>query len=115
MSRHGFVYILANESMPGRYKIGYTMESPFARAKTLSLATGVPTDFIVMGFAGFEDPQRYESALHERFKHVRCERKEFFQSPLRPLWDALCSMEDRHCLCDVHAGYWMHDEETGGF
>lgn len=38
----GWVYILSNEYMPGIYKIGMTTNSPEARAKELSSATGVP-------------------------------------------------------------------------
>lgn len=114
MARHGFVYILGNSAMPGRYKIGHTFNSPFERAKDLSRATGVPCAFTVLGFAGFENPERHERELHERFKAIREPGREFFQCPLEPLWRALVENEDSDCLCDVEVWSWIayHEPES---
>lgn len=108
---HGFVYILANESMPGRYKIGHTFISPFERAAQLSKATGVPSPFTVVGFACFDDPQRYEAKYHERFRASRMPGREFFQAPLESIWKAISSDEDRAAECDVEIGPWCEYEE----
>jgi hypothetical protein len=111
MAKHGFVYILGNVAMPGRYKVGHTFNSPFQRAEDLSRATGVPVEFTVLGFAAFQDPESYERAIHARFAASRCPRREFFQCPLRVLWNALVEDENRSVAVDVEIDPWCHEEE----
>lgn len=111
MRTHGFVYILGNFRMPGLYKVGFTLQSPFERAEQLSRATGVPADFDVLGFVAFECPHRYERWMHETFAATRLDGTEFFQSPLAVLWEALSTHEDRQAVCDVQIPPWTMDEE----
>lgn len=108
---HGFVYILGNHAMPGRYKVGSTSRSPFLRADELGRATGVPMNFTVLGFAAFRNASEVEAELHERFSASRCDGKEFFSCRLRELWGALAENDDRLCLCDVEAAVWIYEEE----
>jgi T5orf172 domain len=111
MSKFGFVYILGNSAMPGRWKVGFTTASPFERASVLSRATGVPNQFAVVGFVAFRDPIKHERWMHDRFAALRCHDKEFFQCPLRVLWSALSEHEDRQAVCDVEIGAWVEDDE----
>ena len=77
--KHGFVYVLSNELMPGLYKIGFTERSPSARCDELSAHTGVPAPFEVVMAAEVKDPQELELALHRTFDQQRVSSgKEFF-------------------------------------
>lgn len=111
MSTPGFVYILGNTHMPGRYKVGFTLNSPFRRAQELSRATGVPGEFTVLGFVAFDEPQRAETWMHRRFVASRVDGGEFFACPLRGLWEAISENEYRSAACDVEIGPWVWDEE----
>jgi hypothetical protein len=112
VAKHGFVYILGNSAMPGRYKVGFTMNSPFQRAEELSRATGVPCDFAVLGFIAVQDPQKHEAEMHRRFAASREEGKEFFQCPLEALWRALCENEYRQAECNVEIEPWCAYEDV---
>lgn len=85
MSEIGFLYVLANSSMPGLVKVGKTTRSPTERAAELSGATGMATPFIVVYDQLFQDCH-----LAERFAHGYLSEKgyrvsdnrEFFNAPV---------------------------------
>ena len=90
---YGFVYVLANQSMPGIYKIGHTTRAPMQRAAELSGTTGVPTPFVVAYYAEVFDPAKVERCAHEKFATNRlCQSREFFRmepSELQRVFDLL--------------------------
>lgn len=77
---HGFVYVLGNESMPGIYKIGFTMKHPRTRMDELSRATSCPTPFDLLAFIGCEDPYDVEGEIHKALDAYRVNHaREFFK------------------------------------
>lgn len=85
MSDAGYVYLLINPSMEGLVKIGKTTQDPKGRAKELSAATGVPTPFIVVFDAYFEDCSKAEEYVQARLeqKNYRVSSsREFFTAPV---------------------------------
>ncbi len=83
MRDYGFVYCLENYSFPGLYKIGCTEQSPTRRAKQLSGATGVPSEYYVAAYAECSEFQRVEREIHARLREYReNDRREFFRAPL---------------------------------
>lgn len=76
----GFVYCMANESMPGMYKIGFTRASPYERAIQLSKGTGVPSPYIVLFYADVPNPAHYELMIHDAMADKRVSgNREFFK------------------------------------
>lgn len=110
---YGFVYILANESMPGIYKIGCTERSPAKRALELSSSTGVPTPFEVVCYGEFESFQAIEQEMHRYFGNWRVnESREFFSGPLSSFVEHLercCG--DALSFCDIQANWRIRLEE----
>jgi cold shock CspA family protein len=85
MSDAGYVYVLINPSMEGLVKIRKTTQDPTGRAKELSAATGVPTPFIVVFDAYFEDCSKAEEYVQARLeqKNYRVSSsREFFTVPV---------------------------------
>ena len=85
MSDAGYVYLLINPSMEGLVKIGKTTQDPKGRAKELSAATGVPTPFIVVFDAYFEDcsqAEEYVQARLEQKNYRVSSSREFFTAPV---------------------------------
>jgi len=79
----GYVYVLINPSVEGLVKIGKTTKDPEERANELSTATGVPTPFIVVYKAFFQDCGSAETYIHTRLASYRIsENKEFFRLQL---------------------------------
>src|SRR5258706_9815760 len=64
VSRSGYIYVLVNPSLPGLVKIGRTEREPEARARELSGATGVPTPFLLVFEAHFDDAHAAEDYVH---------------------------------------------------
>ena len=64
MSDAGYVYALINPSMEGLVKVGRTTRDPRDRAQELSLATGVPTPFLLAFFRFFSDSRQGEQYVH---------------------------------------------------
>lgn len=93
MSELGFLYILANSSMPGLVKVGKTARSPGERASELSAATGLPTPFIVVYEQLFHDCGAAESFVHAYLaqKGYRVsDNREFFNAPANVVVRAIC-------------------------
>ena len=86
----GWVYVLANESMPGVYKIGMTQTSPEKRAKEISSATGVPSPFIVVSSFRSDSPFEHEKKIHQLLsRHRISQGREFFKTTLDVI-DDIC-------------------------
>lgn len=80
MATPGFVYVLANPSINGIVKIGKTRQKPVERAKEISSAPGVPTPFLVVYHACFEDYDQAEKFVHNRLENFRVSNNhEFFK------------------------------------
>jgi hypothetical protein len=60
----GYVYVLINSAAKGLVKIGKTNKDPEERARELSSATGVPSPFIVVYSAFFDDCNIAEIFIH---------------------------------------------------
>ena len=83
MSSFGFVYILANEAMPGIYKVGATDYSPHRRAVELSRGTGVPAPYAVVFYGEVDGAFAWEKQAHKLLADRRVtESREFFRGPL---------------------------------
>ncbi len=75
----GFVYILANNAMPGLVKIGFSGRAPEERATELS-TTGVPLPFTVVYAAQVAQPSMCESHVHSNLASLRvAPNREFFR------------------------------------
>ena len=81
----GYIYVLANSSMPNVVKVGKTNRQPSTRAQELSGVTGVPTPFIVVYEKLFNDCDSAELTIHELLsqKGYRVSsNREFFNAPV---------------------------------
>jgi hypothetical protein len=79
----GYVYVLANSSMPGLVKVGKTVRLPSERADELSGVTGIPTPFIVVYEEYFEDCDSAEACIHSELmaRQLRVsDGREFFRA-----------------------------------
>lgn len=77
---HGYIYILENRAMPMLIKIGYTTRNPEDRAKELSRATGVPTNFTLKYAIYAQNIKFLESSIHDSLDKFRENKsKEFFK------------------------------------
>ncbi len=86
MFNPGFVYILINASLEGLLKIGKTNRTPDERAKELSIATGVPTPFMVAFDEQFDDCDLAEQYIHTLLQqrgYRVADNREFFNMPLK--------------------------------
>ena len=80
-SSEGWVYVMANASMPQVYKVGKTQNTPQQRARELSKATGVPTDFVVIHARRSPDCHHAERMAHRKLRRYRVNRRrEFFKA-----------------------------------
>jgi hypothetical protein len=100
---YGFVYILANESMPGIYKIGLTDRSPALRALELSKSTSAPTSFDVVCYGEYDDAKDVERDMHDHFGARRVsDNREFFRGPIADMMDQLATgYPSRKSFCEV--------------
>ncbi|WP_211453229.1 GIY-YIG nuclease family protein [Collimonas antrihumi] len=88
----GYIYVLANGSMPNAVKVGKTTRSSAERARELSGVTSLPTAFIVVYEQLFED-----CTAAENFVHALLEQKgfrisanrEFFSAPVSEVVKAI--------------------------
>jgi TPR repeat protein len=86
MTEPGYVYVLINVSMQGLVKIGRTQRDPDERARELSTATGVPTPFVLVFDAYFQDCARAEAYVHavlESKNYRVTSNREFFVAPVK--------------------------------
>ena len=88
----GYIYVLANSSMPNMIKVGKTTRQPSLRAQELSSVTGVPTPFLVVYEKQFNDCNSAESFIHEllSIKGFRVSaNREFFNAPVHDVIEAV--------------------------
>lgn len=79
-TEYGFIYILANECMPGIYKIGFTTNHPKTRLDQLSSSTSCPTPFELVAAFGVTDPREVEREIHAELIASRINMsREFFR------------------------------------
>lgn len=96
----GFIYVLANASMPDVYKVGMTTRSPNARAFEVSNATGVPTPFDVVYYAEVAEPMMQEKRVHKLLADYRVNNgREFFKAHLWTIIQAI-QAPDTHFTSD---------------
>lgn len=91
----GYIYVLANSSMPDLVKVGKTNKIPSERAQELSGVTGVPTPFIVVYEHHCEDCDEVESLIHsllERKGYRVSENREFFKAPVHEVIALIMSL-----------------------
>ena len=75
----GYIYILSNPSIPGMYKVGYTLDSPNYRAAQL-FTTSVPEPFIVEYYHLTGNVEEVEREVHDTLKRYRHNSgREFFR------------------------------------
>ena len=78
---HGWVYIMRNVAMPGMVKIGKTTLSPEERARQLSIGTGIPSPFFVVGAFATRWPAEAEREVHRQLSYRRVsQNREFFEA-----------------------------------
>lgn len=85
MNDRGYIYVLANSSMPDLVKVGKTTRLPSQRAQELSGVTGIPTPFIVVYEQLFEDCSAAEDFVHTVLKQKgfrETDNREFFRAPV---------------------------------
>jgi cold shock CspA family protein len=96
MTESGYVYALINVSMQGLVKIGRTQRDPDERARELSTATGVPTPFVLVFDAYFQDCARAEAYVHtvlESKNYRVTSNREFFVAPVKEVILAIQAAE----------------------
>jgi hypothetical protein len=91
----GYIYVLANSSMPDLIKVGKTNRHPGARAQELSGVTGVPTPFIVIYEQYVNDCEAAEAHVHtilSRKGYRVSDKREFFRAPAKDAVEAILSL-----------------------
>src|SRR6266498_1753342 len=94
MPRHsaGFVYVLANDAMPGLVKIGHSSLLSEDRARQL-FRTGVPLPFQVLFRAVTSHPIELERAVHDLLAPRRvASNREFFRVSPSAARDSILKM-----------------------
>lgn len=103
----GHVYALLNSAMPGLVKIGKTEREPDDRARELSVATGIPTPFLLAYAEWFKDcsaAEAYVHALLEQGGFRVAQNREFFCAPIKAVIQAIMKAkerEDRPATCHL--------------
>lgn len=83
-STRGVIYILTNSLIPGVLKIGRTSREATERAREISRATGVPTEYEVIYDQVVSDASAAEKELHSLLRIYRVNtQREFFRIPTR--------------------------------
>lgn len=94
---NGFIYVLLNPSIPNMVKIGKTTGTAEKRARAISSATGVPTEFIVLYDALVGDVENAEKEIHAHFSGYRPNKKrEFFNVPPKLAISALIDIAQKY-------------------
>lgn len=106
---YGFVYLLANHSMPGLYKVGMTQRSPHLRAEQLA-STGVPHPFQVLCYIETDRMEWVERGLHDAMFDFRANsRREFFRfSRIHMPWVHGLFKHHPYLLAYSDGEIWVH-------
>jgi hypothetical protein len=98
----GYVYVLANASMPGVYKIGSTGGSPQDRARELH-TTGVAAPFTVRWALYCEFARRIEIQTHRLLTNDRVSAdREFFRAELAAIKKAVRQAQEHVTAARAH-------------
>ncbi|MGB7432395.1 MAG: GIY-YIG nuclease family protein [Ahrensia sp.] len=95
--REGYVYVLANPSMPGLLKIGRTFKNPEGRARELSGATAAAQPFNLIYYRQFSDCVAAEVACHKVLEDRGLrenKRREFFRCDSKEAIDLIIAIDD---------------------
>lgn len=114
MPQSGYIYILINPTLNGLVKIGKTSKTPEERAKELSSATGVPTQFMVAYDEFFEDIDLAENHVHEVLKnmgHHIFPNKEFFDIPLKKAIEIIGNVKTEFLKNNHNKGEFITEEK----
>lgn len=85
---YGFIYCLANEAMPGIYKIGMTDRAPSQRCAELSGSTSAPLAFKLLCFGEVDNALSIERELHGQFSSQRINpSREFFRADYHEIFE----------------------------
>lgn len=99
---NGFIYVLLNPAFPNMVKIGLTKGTSEDRARNISSATGVPTDFIVLYDALVNNVEKAEKEIHAHFSSYRVNRRrEFFYVLPKLAIRALIDIAQRYPVAPV--------------
>lgn len=74
----GYVYLMANDHMPGVYKIGKSA-NPKRRCKELSKETGVPGEYMVVTSIEVPSHSWVEHKMHKHLERKRVKGSEHFK------------------------------------
>lgn len=112
----GFLYILANPSMPGLVKVGRTNRKPSERAQELSGSTGVPTPFLVVYEVLVSDCNEAEKYIHTVLSnrgYRLSENREFFKAPIPEIINMFMSLPEHLLLTPCNNSGRASDENLG--
>ena len=113
MSNAGYVYILANSSMPNLVKIGKTTRCPEQRAKELSSGTGIASPFFVAYHSYFNDCSFVEKYLHKNLEDMRySSNREFFNLPIKDAVDHLISASSKFPYHEKDSSISSNEDDT---
>ena len=91
-TNQGYIYVLANSSIPDLVKVGKSSRSASERAQELSRASGVPTPFIVVYEQLFEDCDAAEKLIHAVLTRIgmrQSDSREFFRASSKDVIDVI--------------------------
>lgn len=114
---YGFIYVMANKTMPNVYKIGYTNGSPLRRAKELS-NTSIPFDYEVVCYGEIDNASEFECRIHRELNSRRVNlQREFFSLQVDELIN-LANIIKEHSENFVECEYfnnilWMMTKNKG--
>jgi hypothetical protein len=100
----GYIYVLANDAMPGLLKVGFTERTPSERARELH-TTGTPAPFNVVFAVQLEgNVYQIEQRIHRRLRRFRPDRRrEFFRIGLDEAVQRIADFvaDERHVVINV--------------
>ena len=98
-ARIGSVYILSNDSMPSRIKIGRTQGLASQHAHRMTLRTGISTPFEVAYDVRCEKADELESSLHDALEAFRRPGETYYAYPVEyecPVENAIWQLDRLH-------------------
>ena len=108
-ARIGWVYILSNESMPSRIKVGRTQGLASQHAHRMTLRTGLSTPFQVAYEVRCQEADELEWSLHDALEPYRRPGETYTAYPI----DYECSVENAIWELDrLHFPYLSIDDAT---
>jgi hypothetical protein len=99
MANPGYIYVLANSSMPDLVKVGKSQRPASERATELSRVTGVPTPFIVVYEQLFADQDGAESFVHAMLSQKglrQTDNREFFRASAKDVIEVILTIAGKN-------------------